>query len=203
MRQASPVHWGRDANGQSEYFLMENTFAAADLQKFMDPKGLFSELTPILKEPFQQAFNTDFYFKQKIQKYDGEMYEFLGMPMHVRIAHILRNARLVNVASQVAFPDVTQQQGSVLNRIGSYVFFKKPYQVDLLKSIKASQIGKRRQMEDILSGMRRNILRYEAGDEKTSFKNLGQLERLREELQLELQKLSRDEFELRQEIAGG
>ena len=203
MKQASPVHWGRDANGQSQYILMENVLAPADLQKLMDPKGMFAELTPILKEPFQQAFNMDFYFKEKIQKYPGEMYEFLGMPMNVRIAHALRNARLVNVASQVAFPDVTQQHGSVLDRIGQYVIFKKPYKVDLLKSIKTNQIKKRRQMEDILSGMRRNILRYEAGDQKTSFKNLEQLERLREELQLELQKLTKDEFELRQEIAGG
>lgn len=99
----------KDSTGQINYFLLKGYIPTVDLAK-LDGQELLSMISPLLKEPLEQALNTDFFRMKPIARTPGlgETVEFMGAPMPSRVAHLLQNVVILSEADRLMFrPDAS------------------------------------------------------------------------------------------------
>lgn len=132
MVQQYPVRVRKASSGNFEYFLLGSWLPLADIDKIFNPvRHVLNMLTPILKEPIQQAANRDFYFGREIDPTAtlttlGDEYEkFAGINMPKRLSHIGRNIRIVTEAdrafsTQEGVDNVTKIIRGVLGKVYPY-----------------------------------------------------------------------------------
>lgn len=111
MKENFPIRIRFDAKNKNyEYFLLNRWLPAADILKLSKLHEIALQMTaPLLKEPIQQIFNYDFFFKKAIEKkqlgFMGEKEKFLGMNLPKRITHGMKTIRLLNEIDKLSAPD--------------------------------------------------------------------------------------------------
>jgi len=91
-------------NNQYEYWLLNNWLPAADIYKLGHIHEIAAQMmAPIPKEIIQQIANYDFFFKKEIENHYGKT--FLGKHMPARVAHVLKNIRLLNEIDKMTDED--------------------------------------------------------------------------------------------------
>lgn len=114
MIQNFPIRWRKNAQGNSEYFLLGSWLPLADIDKIFDPvRYSLNMLSPILKEPMQQVANKDFFFDREIDQ--GDEYERIwNINAPKRVTHLARNIRLINEVDKIGFKDDTDAFGKIM-----------------------------------------------------------------------------------------
>jgi hypothetical protein len=104
-REGAPLFLGRDPKDPDKvrYLMLDGWIGSADLVRLFDPGNYFVQnLTPILKEPWQQYTGMDFFFRRPFVTLPGmkglslERDDFLGLSWPRRLVHVLRNVRAFN-----------------------------------------------------------------------------------------------------------
>jgi hypothetical protein len=111
MSENLPVRVRYLGGDRYEYWLMGSWLPAADLVRLLEPTSLIGGmLTPILKLPYEYAFNYSLLFEEPIERYPRETQSFLGLQLRGRDVHALRSIRLLNMFDKFAFkPDLPWQ----------------------------------------------------------------------------------------------
>lgn len=109
-----PVRFRKsEKTGNYEYFLLGSWLPLSDIDKIFEPDRLIENmLTPLLKEPIQQAANRDFFTGKEIDR--GNEYERLAtMHLPKRASHALRNVRVLSEIDR-ALTSETDLTGKIL-----------------------------------------------------------------------------------------
>ncbi len=110
VREGAPFFIGRDPKDENKvrYLMLDGYISTFDLQRLADPGDYFVNiLSPFLREPFSQAANFDFFFKEPIVSMPGYKdsmaikQDFIGMSVPKRVVHLARNIRMVNEIDQM------------------------------------------------------------------------------------------------------
>ena len=109
IQQAAGVPVGRGPDGKSRVYVLNQWVPFLDLERLDTPTKalayLAQNLTPLIREPAQQAFDYDLFFQRAITdpRYP-EKENFLGANVPRRLSHALRALRLLNEADRVLVP---------------------------------------------------------------------------------------------------
>ena len=120
-------------------------------------------VSPLLKEPAQQAANYDLYFKRKIankeipQAYvfpsEGEEFtRFMGIKLSPRAAHVARNIRLLATMHRAnpfqAFGETTNELGTG-EKLSQYILGARTYDVDEITSMIQGMYSEKKKMDSL------------------------------------------------------
>lgn len=115
VKEGMPIYYGTTPEGNKSAILLNNFLPFADanlVTNFFNtrtypettPRGrlesgastMVSGLTPLLKAPLELVTNYDFFRKQNIEQYKGQMTDMLGVRMPVHHAKLLSNIVMLN-----------------------------------------------------------------------------------------------------------
>ena len=99
-----PVRIRQNEDGNTEYFLMGSWLPSAQAIDFLSQPldNIVNMVTPLAKTPVELWANKSFFFENtlgessKIEYYEKQPTEFIGIPMRKKTAHLLRNIRVLN-----------------------------------------------------------------------------------------------------------
>jgi hypothetical protein len=137
-----------DREGNPEYFLLGGWLPAADLEILLTGNILDeakSQLSPLIKQPIEQAANVDLWLDRKIEEFPGEKQKFLGMDVRRRLVHFARNIRLLSEIDRlmkVADKDLSDEESSKLGAVVRTLFGLKAHRVDVGKEVRRKRFEK-------------------------------------------------------------
>jgi len=161
-----------DKTGHFEYFLLGSWLPLADIDKIFRPDRLaMNMLTPLLKEPMQQAVNRDIFFGREIDQ-GGEYERLVGVNMPKRLSHLLRNIRILNEADKLTKKDLSRE-AKIIGLITG-----KLYPLDVKKEKKFRKIKEQEKERNISGQLKRAKKR---GDKEEVQRVLNLARKMREE----------------------
>lgn len=96
IKDAGPIHLGQQ-DGMNKTATLAGYLPTMDLTKLANPADMgVGMISPFIKEPIEQAFNYDTFRRDKIEKFDGQSNDFLGVKMPARLAKVARSLILLN-----------------------------------------------------------------------------------------------------------
>ena len=118
------------ATGEVSYLLLKGYIPTADLAK-IDARELLGMLSPLIKTPLEQVFNTDFYRMKPVSRFPTETVEFMGVPMPVRAAHVLRNVVIMAQIDREVFREGATAGKALASEAGLRLQAQRP--VDIMR----------------------------------------------------------------------
>lgn len=117
-----PVRKIKDEKGNVSYAVWntESWIPNTDLNVFADllrgnlKSVILSRLSPAIKEPIEQLYNTDAFFGRAID--EGQTETIFGVPAPPRVAHVFRNIRLVTAMERLNPFGIVDEVGKLFNR---------------------------------------------------------------------------------------
>lgn len=145
-----------------EYFLLDGWLPLGDIDKIFDPaKNLANMLSPIIKEPFQQLANKDFFTDREIDT-GGEYERLAGINMPKRAAHVLKNIRLLSETQRWTDEDNTLETNITRTALGRFYPFNQ----------EKERIGREIELSRKESNLRRLLKRAESKADQGEIKRL-------------------------------
>lgn len=164
---------GRDSEGNFKYVPIAGYLPWGDIPRFAnDPLSAAAFMvSPLIKEPIQQATNYDLYFRRPIANKElpqaeaktlwsiplegQEFQRFLGIRMSPRAVHVLRNIRLLASVHRAnhfqVFGESTmgQEELGTGQKIAQYVLGVRNYEVNDIKSMIRGIYGEKRKLTEL------------------------------------------------------
>ena len=134
--------------------------------RFLNPENTVNEawgqLSPLPKELISQFFDYDPFFRSSITQHPEETQRYLGAIMPKRMAHVLRNIRLLNELDKLLFKS-GEGELQFGERAAKYFAGFKLYPQDPVKGMAYYEYRLRSTISDRKAGLRRIYRKAAAG----------------------------------------